>query len=550
MLGLKLSLSTARLGAFCTALALLVFTVGCPGPLPPGPCDDVDCDDGDLCTVDDCEVVDEAAQCLNIPIDCPDGVCNPADGECVTCASDADCPDGVCDQLNDRCVECLLDEGCDDGEFCTDDVCNANVCENTPNTEACDDNNECTDGDVCADGLCSGDPTDGDCDDGDICTAGDTCNSGVCVPGDEIPDCCETDADCVGSVGDICVDNECVPDASTCVQPDDCDDEDLCTVDACVDGTCVFTDVVCPGDEFCDGVSGNCVECLSNADCDDGYGCTVDACSGFACNNIPTDAICDDNQFCTGAEFCDPDDADADADGCVSVGDPCKDGVVDVGKICNEVTDACDDCTSDAECDDFVPCTDDTCVVDTCANVNNDDNCLDPLNCDGDDICDPTDPDAGADGCYAPGNPCDPKLCDEVTFDPLDPAGTCVDCTANAECDDGLTCTLDTCNGVTGDCSHVDTDALCPDALFCDGVDTCEPGNPAADADGCVPNPHECANACNEGTNACFDCESNAECSDGIDCTDDTCDGGTGVCTRTNNCPGLEVCNLQSGECE
>jgi hypothetical protein len=40
-------------------------------------------------------------------------------------------------------------------------------------------------------------------------------------------------------------------------------------------------------------------------------------------------------------------------------------------------------------------------------------------------------------------------------------------CTSNTDCDDGVACTVDTCNTSTGVCSHQPNDALCPAGFTC-----------------------------------------------------------------------------------
>jgi len=388
-----------------------------------------------------------------------------------------------------------------------------------------------------------------DCDDGDLCTV-DSC--------DPVSGCRHMAVTC--GEGLICdpATGACV--SPTCSNDAECDDGLFCTgqescnpehPDAGANG-CLSTGDPCAGSSTpgCDENSDTCLGCTSNAQCDDGLACTIDTCNlgPSRCEHTSVDAACNDGNYCSGSWMCDPSHANADAYGCVSTGDPCIAGPDGVGKICNEATDACDDCTSAAQCDDGFLCTDDTCIAGTCNYANIDANCPDALNCDGVDFCDPANPNADDDGCVPPGDPCDPKLCDEATYVVGDP-GTCVDCTSNADCNDVITCTLDTCDGVTGNCWHTPDDALCPDASFCDGVDTCDPADPDADVDGCVPNPWACGNACNENTDSCFDCTSNADCNDGIPCTDDTCDGGTGICTHADNC-GIATCNVQSGQCQ
>ncbi len=104
------------------------------------------CDDGDLCTESD---TCSGGSCAGTPVDCGAQVCNPADGLCVDCLSNADCDN------NDAC----------DG----DETCNANICEaGTPL--------DCDDGVACTDDSC--DPIDG-CMNVDNCTSGDVCNLGT-----------------------------------------------------------------------------------------------------------------------------------------------------------------------------------------------------------------------------------------------------------------------------------------------------------------------------------------------------------------------------------
>jgi hypothetical protein len=69
---------------------------------------------------------------------------------------------------------CIDNADCDDGNVCTDETCTDGVCSYSFNTDACDDGADCTSGDVCDNGVCVG---------VDICPAGTTCDldSGLCV---------------------------------------------------------------------------------------------------------------------------------------------------------------------------------------------------------------------------------------------------------------------------------------------------------------------------------------------------------------------------------
>jgi len=248
--------------------------------------------------------------------------------------------------------------------------------------------------------------------------------------------------------------------------------------------------------------------------------------------------------YCDGVGTCEPtnDDADA-ATGCVFTGNPCS----GVTPVCVEASDTCEACGDDADCDDDVPCTDDSCDTGTgeCTNDLNDDNCPDALFCDGADLCDPTNADADADGCYAPGPACTgtEPVCDED-------ADTCAACEANSDCDDDIACTEDTCNGTTGECTNTADDSLCPDPDFCDGTDVCDPTNDDADSSGCVPDAatEPCTATtpvCDEVEETCAECDGDASCTDGYSCTDDNCEGD-GSCTSTNNddnCDDGDVCD-------
>ncbi|MFH1108834.1 MAG: DNRLRE domain-containing protein [Planctomycetota bacterium] len=91
-------------------------------------------------------------------------------------------------------------------------------------------------------------------------------------------------------------------------------------------------------------------------------------------------------------------------------------------------------------------------------------------------------------------------------------------------CDDTNPCTTDTCNATSG-CGHapVANGTSCADSNVCNGAETCQSG------------------VCQSGTPL--------DCSDGISCTDDSCDPVLG-CQHTDNCPVGQTCNQTSGVCE
>ncbi len=101
-------------------------------------------------------------------------------------------------------------------------------------------------------------------------------------------------------------------------------------------------------------------------------------------------------------------------------------------------------------------------------------------------------------------------------------------CTVSADCDDGIGCTVDSCDATAGACVHAPTSAMCGDGLFCNGIEACSPGTVGADpATGCLAGPPPV-------------------CDDGIACTTDTCDEAADSCTNARvdtRCADANFCN-------
>ncbi len=171
-----------------------------------------------------------------------------------------------------------------------------------------------------------------------------------------------------------------------------------------------------------------------------------------------SDAECDDGNVCNGRETCE-------------VGVGCRPG-------------------ESVDCDDGLDCTDDGCnaLDGSCYHLPVHTRCSDGDACNGGETCDVTR------GCVA---------------------GTPVDC------GDGVACTADSCDRVTGGCSHTPVDADCNDGVFCNGDEVCHLTR------GCVA-----------GTPP--------TCSDGVACTDDACNPATGTCVNTPvdaRCDDGQLCN-------
>lgn len=99
-------------------------------------------------------------------------------------------------------------------------------------------------------------------------------------------------------------------------------------------------------------------------------------------------------------------------------------------------------------------------------------------------------------------------------------------------CDDGVMCTDDFCDLAADACAHVPNDGSCSDGLFCNGSESCDPllGAPGS---GCLAGtPPSCndsigctVDTCDEANKACKHTPSNAACSDGVFCNGaETCD--------------------------
>lgn len=237
---------------------------------------------------------------------------------------------------------------------------------------------------------------------------------------------------------------------------------------------------------------------------------------------------CDDGVFCNGADTCQ-------GGACVHPGSPCANPT----PYCDEAADRCASCKSDGECDDGNPCTDDACHAGSCAHAANAGPCDDGLWCNGADTC------SGGKCSVHAGTPCAGKAprC-------LEEADRCVECTGAADCDDGNSCTTDTCDG--GVCAHQNNAVPCDDGVFCNGADTCAGGTCSAHSGSpCGAS----APYCLEATDTCVSCTVASQCDDANVCTTDTC-SPAGACVHTNNsescddglyCNGADVC--AGGEC-
>ncbi len=241
-----------------------------------------ECVDGALVGPDRC---DGAGACV------PGGVVGPCALSCDAarpCRETERCLGGYCVArlaLGERCLagkDCLsghcaggvcCDEACEGAcQSCDGRLAPAGTCETLAGGAPCGDWEEACFAGTCEGAAClrSALPDETPCEDGDACTVGDRCVDTECVPG-------AAEADCED--GNACTADVCHPLAG-CVHaglPDGvaCEDGDLCTSEeVCAAGLCAAGRVI---------------------DCEDGDACTADGCDAATgeCTHVKPDPTCE-----------------------------------------------------------------------------------------------------------------------------------------------------------------------------------------------------------------------------------------------------------------
>lgn len=308
----------------------------------------------------------------------------------------------------------------------------------------------------------------------------------------------ETDENCAGMVCDNPPKNECASKTTIVVYDQN---------GTCVDGLCVYDTEVEP----CESPPQ--FECAGDTEIlvydTDGY-CAIDAgvCvydgESRPCDQPPPDSCKDESTLITYDAISQCEEGQCDYNpreeqcpyGCVDAvclqcqnDDECDDGLFCNGKETCDNQGACQKGTA-INCDDGVECTEDSCddSIGKCMNISDDANCSDGLWCNGQEICDPLN------GCLEGTEP---------------------------NCDDGIECTVDSCNETSDVCDHDPDDALCDNGQFCDGLESCDP-----------------LNDCQNGTPI--------DCDDGVSCTDDFCNEENQTCENKDNCGSGEYCDGSS----
>ena len=504
------------------------------------------CNDGNPCTADSCDA-EAGCQHANTAADCEDGsVCTLSDqcvdgtcigGEPLACDDSNPCTDDACDDAV-GCVYEANDAPCSDGNACTiNDACSDGQCAFSGQLD-CNDGNPCTLDDCDPLTGCLHPTVEGGCSDGNPCTLNDACVDGLCVPGPLVN--CDD--------GNLCTADSC-GDAGLCLHEPaagDCDDGNACTAqDHCQAGKCVFEGLEDCGDDnlcttdTCDPAQG-CVYELNNSPCDDEDVCTTaDHCHLGNCISSGM-LVCDDNNLCT-------DDACQGGVGCTFTpnSEPC-----DTGTECTE-NDICKNgmCVPGqiTDCDDGNVCTTDSCDPETgCTHTANDAPCADGDACTFGDKC--------ADKACQPGGPLNCNDGNICTDDSCLPDSGCSYAPNNVPCEDGNICTT---NDACSDSQCVGGPApVCSDDVFCNGPEKCEIGVGCGPAD--PPNTNDgiqCTlDSCDETDDVVLHIKDDVQCQTGKLCYNDYCDTNIGCVSELKlNCCGNglteapEECDLGVG---
>jgi formylglycine-generating enzyme required for sulfatase activity len=424
-----------------------------------------------------------------------------------------------------------------------------------------------------ADAPVSATPTDAEPDvrvtDGDLVPdvepeVGDTDTSADTGPGTgwDGNEACATDADCklMPQPKSACQTIAC--EAGKCV-PKALPDGHACGEGACttLQGVPVFEGKVC--------VFGTCNDTTTQLSCLDGAPCTIDGCDEkTGCSHAVNDKACDDNNPCT-AEVCSA------GSGCLysatavpcDDGDACTDGDTCSGGQCAGKAAAVCACKDDGDCKAKNPCSKGTCKDGTCAFAANPGAvCNDGDACTKEDACLET----GACG----GKPvtCDDGI--DCTLDACDKLTGCLSLPNPLACDDGNACTVNTCAASTtggkadakGCTTKPAADQPCNDANACTEGDACKGGVCKAGAAKVCESPSACqVTACETATGICSAapakdgsaCDDGNPCSAKDGCKDGVCQGEQNPCDDTNPCTfdGCEAggkCKLvpQQGPCD
>jgi hypothetical protein len=198
-------------------------------------------------------------------------------------------------------------------------------------------------------------------------------------------------------------------------------------------------------------------------------------------------------------------------------------------------------CVSDANCDDGVFCNGaERCVTSACRTGDNP--CPDQLCNEQTDTC-------YSQGCVTDADCNDGVFCNGAeTCDPQSGCRT----GAPVACDDGVSCTVDSCNEATNSCDYVPENALCDNGLFCDGRESCHPalGCQASTPVSCTDGVACTVDVCNEVTDTCRHTPDHSVCDNGLYCDGtESCHAVLGCQAGSNPCLSGEICDEGADSC-
>lgn len=213
----------------------------------------------------------------------------------------------------------------------------------------------------------------------------------------------------------------------------------------------------------------------------DNLPCTADSCQAGVCNHLPLVAgtLCNDGLFCTLGDFC------SEAGICGGGAPTCDDANQCTADSCDELANSCDNsATPGSPCDDGDACTE----SESCDNSGQ---CSDAtqVTCDDGSSCTSDSCDPGQ-GCVFDITP--DISCGDSFFCTV--GEICTDdgsCQGTANCDDSNPCTLDSCDELAANCSNLVAPGLsCNDGNECTSTDLCDAlgdcsGSPLPDGSSC-----------------------------------------------------------------
>lgn len=249
------------------------------------------------------------------------------------CFRDADCATGsICDFDSGICFDvsqCVTDGDCPVGSYCDEP------------------SGECV---IPAVAMCGGEAT---CDAGFVCDFRESCRP-------EVDGQCLTSDTC--EAGNLCVENRCVAEASTCTEDAQCP-----TGAACLEQLCIFlcdSGATCPSGTTCDGTrcQASAGECVDSSDCPDlRTNCVTGRCLTRCTEGCDAATeTCDEEGFCRPQTLPDPEavaplcTTDTDCNGSVCVAGVCRASCEPAEQNANDTCEAFDGqlpiCGADGYC--------------------------------------------------------------------------------------------------------------------------------------------------------------------------------------------------------